>query len=84
MPLVRLLGAQADNVNMSGPQVPLDAAEWEMVVGKMLKYHDDISKEIGAMVIKIRSEMAPDLVPVAEERATYGKARSAIYTQFFL
>merc|ERR1711962_428790 len=68
----RLLGAQAD-VNMSGPQVPLDAAEWEMVVGKMLKYHDNISKEIGAMVIKIRSEMAPDLVPVAEERATYGK-----------
>merc|ERR1712117_32762 len=66
-----LLGAQA--VNMSGPQVPLDAAEWEMVVGKMLKYHDNISKEIGAMVIKIRSEMAPDLVPVAEDRATYGK-----------
>jgi len=60
-------------VRMSGPQVPLDAAEWETVVGKMLKYHDNISKEIGAMVIKIRSEMAPELVPVAEDRANYGK-----------
>ena len=57
---------------MSGQQ-PLDIAEWEQVVGKMLKFHDNISKEIGALVIKIKTEMKPDLVPVAEEKANYGK-----------
>lgn len=62
---------------MSGHQVPLDIAEWDQVVGKMLRYHDNISKEIGALVIKIKGEMKPDLVPVAEDRANYGKVVKA-------
>jgi len=57
---------------MSG-QSPLNVAEWEMVLGKMLRYHDNISKEIGTMVIQIKTEMKSELVPVAEERANYGK-----------
>ena len=44
-----------------------------MVLGKMLRYHDNISKEIGTMVIQIKTEMKSELVPVAEERANYGK-----------
>jgi len=62
---------------MSGHQVPLDTAEWETVVGKMLRYHDNISKEIGAMVIKIKQEMNSEMVPVAEEKANYGKVVKA-------
>jgi len=57
--------------------VPLDINEWEQVVGKMLQYHDKISKEIGAMVIQIKTEMKPELVPVAEEKANYGKVVKA-------
>jgi len=62
---------------MGGHSVPLDINEWEQVVGKMLRFHDNISKEIGAMVIKIKSEMKPELVPVAEEKANYGKVVKA-------
>merc|ERR1711962_814986 len=63
-------------VKMSG-QSPLNVAEWEMVLGKMLRYHDNISKEIGTMVIQIKTEMKSELVPVAEERANYGKVVKA-------
>merc|ERR1712045_317095 len=58
-------------------QSPLNVAEWEMVLGKMLRYHDNISKEIGTMVIQIKTEMKSELVPVAEERANYGKVVKA-------
>jgi len=62
---------------MGGHQVPLDINEWDQVVGKMLRFHDNISKEIGAMVIQIKTEMKPELVPVAEEKANYGKVVKA-------
>lgn len=66
-------------------QSPLNVAEWEMVLGKMLRYHDNISKEIGAMVIEIKTEMKSELVPVAEERANYGKVvKSAIRSMWAL
>jgi len=65
--------------------VPLDINEWEQVVGKMLRFHDNISKEIGAMVIKIKAEMLQDLVPVAEEKANYGKVvKTAIRSMWAL
>jgi len=68
-----------------GHQVPLDINEWEQVVGKMLRFHDNISKEIGAMVIKIKAEMLQDLVPVAEEKANYGKVvKTAIRSMWAL
>jgi len=58
-------------------QSPLNVAEWESVLGKMLRYHDNISKEIGAMVIEIKTQMKSELVPVAEDRANYGKVVKA-------
>merc|ERR1711994_329776 len=71
-------------VKMSG-QSPLNVAEWEMVLGKMLRYHDNISKEIGTMVIQIKTEMKSELVPVAEERANYGKiVKAAIRSMWAL
>jgi len=58
-------------------QSPLNVAEWESVLGKMLRYHDNISKEIGTMVIEIKTQMKSELVPVAEDRANYGKVVKA-------
>lgn len=52
---------------------PLDPNEWDSVLGKLLKYHLNISEEIKEMITKIRQEMNQDLVPVAEDRANYGK-----------
>ena len=52
---------------------PLDTAEWELVLNKMLRYHFNISEEIKEIIIAIRKEMKPELVPMAEERANYGK-----------
>ena len=51
----------------------LDAAEWDGVLGKMNRYHFNISEEIKEIIFKIRKEMKEELVPVAQERATYGK-----------
>lgn len=52
---------------------PLDLAEWELVLNKMLRYHFNISEEIKALVMAIRKEMKPELIPLAEERANFGK-----------
>ena len=54
-------------------QSPLNVAEWEAVLAKMLRYHDNISKEIGTLVIEIKAGMKSELVPVAEDKANYGK-----------
>merc|ERR1711973_839963 len=60
-------------------QSPLNVAEWESVLGKMLRYHDNISKEIGTMVIEIKTQMKSELVPVAEDRAS-GTGRRPLWT----
>ncbi|QQP58043.1 Uncharacterized protein FKW44_003233, partial [Caligus rogercresseyi] len=52
---------------------PLDLNEWNEVLNKMLRYHANISEEIKLLVQSIRKEMQPELIPVAEEKATYGK-----------
>lgn len=52
---------------------PLNIAEWDSVLGKMLRYHFNIGEEIKALIIQIRKEMKEELVPVAEEKANYGK-----------
>lgn len=52
---------------------PLDLEEWNDVLERMLRYHFNISEEIKLLVLTIRKEMKPELVPVAEEKANYGK-----------
>ena len=56
---------------MAGPS--MDQSQWESVLGKMLRYHLNIGQEIRELVVQIRKEMKSELVPVAEDRATYGK-----------
>jgi len=51
----------------------LDLEEWELVLNKMLKFHFNISEEIKAVVQAIRKEMKPELIPLAEDKANFGK-----------
>ena len=56
-----------------GDHVLLDLQEWALLLNKMLRYHYNISEEIKAVVQSIRAEMRPELIPLAEEKATFGK-----------
>merc|ERR1712168_1182295 len=57
----------------------LDLEEWALVLNKMLKFHYNISEEIKALVQAIRTEMKPELIPLAEDEANFGKlVKSAI------
>jgi hypothetical protein len=51
----------------------LDLEEWELVLNKMLKFHFNVSEEIKAVVQAIRQEMKPELIPLAEDKANFGK-----------
>jgi len=54
----------------------LDLQEWDECLGKMIRYHSNISMEIRDLILKIRAEVnttGQDLVPSAEERSNYGK-----------
>lgn len=51
----------------------LDLEEWELVLNKMLKFHYNVSEEIKAVVQAIRTEMKPELIPMAEDKANFGK-----------
>lgn len=52
---------------------PLDPLEWDKCLGQMVRYHKNISDEIRDIIATIRKEMKQELVPVAEDKATYGK-----------
>ena len=56
----------------------LDLEEWSLVRNKMLRFHFNISEEIKAVVQSIRAEMRPELIPLAEEKANFGKERRQI------
>merc|ERR1712073_276035 len=51
----------------------LDLEEWCLVRNKMLRFHFNISEDIKAVVQSIRAEMRPELIPLAEEKANFGK-----------
>lgn len=55
----------------------LELEEWELVLGKMHRYHANIQQEVGIIVQTIRKEMKSDLVPLAEEKANHGKVVKA-------
>jgi len=56
-----------------GDHILLDLEEWALVLNKMLRFHFNISEEIKAVVQAIRTEMKPELIPMAEEKSTFGK-----------
>jgi len=54
----------------------LDLQEWDECLGKMIRYHSNISMEIRDLILKIKAEVnttGQDLVPNAEDRSNYGK-----------
>merc|ERR1712018_567268 len=51
----------------------LDLEKWCMIRNKMLRFHFNISEEIKEVVQSIRAEMRPELIPLAEEKANFGK-----------
>merc|ERR1712002_840729 len=61
------------NTDKMGDHILLDLEEWSLVLNKMLRFHFNISEEIKAVVQSIRTEMRPELIPLAEEKATFGK-----------
>merc|ERR1711900_153400 len=56
-----------------GDHIMLDLEEWALVLNKMLRFHFNISEEIKAVVQAIRTEMKPELIPLAEDKANFGK-----------
>merc|ERR1711971_1307678 len=56
-----------------GDHILLDLNEWALILNKMLRYHYNISEEIKTVVQSIRTEMRPELIPLAEEKANFGK-----------
>jgi len=54
----------------------LDLEEWELVLAKMHRHHANVAQEVAIIVQTIRKEMKSELVPLAEEKATYGKVQS--------
>merc|ERR1712088_344745 len=53
--------------------IMLDLDEWSLVLNKMLRFHFNISEEIKALVKAIRTEMKPELIPMAEDKSNFGK-----------
>merc|ERR1712201_14540 len=64
---------QAINSDKMGDHIMLDLEEWALVLNKMLRFHFNLSEEIKAVVQAIRTEMKPELIPLAEEKANFGK-----------
>merc|ERR1712034_125196 len=64
---------QAINSDKMGDHIMLDLEEWALVLNKMLRFHFNLSEEIKAVVQAIRTEMKPELIPLAEEEANFGK-----------
>ena len=64
----------------------LDLEEWELVLSKMHRHHANIQEEVAVIVQTIRKEMKSDLVPLAEEKANYGKVCIKVrrYAFFFV
>merc|ERR1712117_759813 len=62
----------AEQGNMEDHEL-LDLQEWALILNKMLRYHYNISEDIKQVVQSIRTEMRPELIPLAEEKANFGK-----------
>ncbi len=54
----------------------LDLEEWDTCLAKMHRYHSNISEEVAVIVQTIRKEMKSELVPLAEEKANFGKVKN--------
>lgn len=56
--------------------LPIDPEEWDLVIDKLVRFHDNVQLEIKELITKIKQEMnglGSSMVPLAEEKAEYGK-----------
>ena len=56
-------------------------ALWDLTIDKMVRLHDNISTEVQQLIISIqktRDAEGTKMVPVAEEKATFGKVKSIL------
>ena len=56
--------------------LPIDPEEWDLVIDKLVRFHDNIQLEIVALCAAIKKEMngtGSSMVPIAEEKSTFGK-----------
>ena len=66
----------------------LDPEEWDLVIDKMVRLHDNLQTEIVLLVAEIKKEMNKEgssLVPSAETKSTFGKVcwiSKYIYTTY--
>merc|ERR1712025_1068416 len=66
------MGSRVLGLNMGDHEL-LDLQEWALILNKMLRYHFNISEDIKQVVQSIRTEMRPELIPLVEEKANFGK-----------
>merc|ERR1711913_146755 len=65
--------SRPDSTMGGSDHIMLDLEEWALVLNKMLRFHFNISEEIKAVVQAIRTEMKPELIPLAEDKSNFGK-----------
>merc|ERR1711874_453215 len=65
--------SRPDSTMGGSDRILLDLEEWSLVLNKMLRFHYNISEEIKALVQAIRTEMKPELIPMAEDKSNFGK-----------
>jgi len=56
--------------------LPIDPEEWDLIIDKLVRFHDNIQLEIKELINKIKQEMnglGSSMVPIAEQKAEYGK-----------
>lgn len=56
--------------------LPIDPEEWDLVIDKLVRFHDNIQLEIVELITKIKQEMngvGSSMVPLAEDKSNYGK-----------
>jgi len=56
--------------------LPIDPEEWDLIIDKLVRFHDNIQLEIKELINKIKLEMnglGSSMVPIAEQKAEFGK-----------
>ena len=54
---------------------------WDLTIDKMVRLHDNISTEVQQLIISIqktRDAEGTKMVPIAEEKAAFGKVKSTL------
>ena len=54
----------------------LDPEEWDLIIDKMVRLHDNVQTEIVLLIAEIKKEMngtGSSLVPTAEDKSNFGK-----------